>query len=98
MKKFRLPIVISVLLLSALACSTTLPFDNLFSTPSSESAVEVVDSLPTLENTISSVSVSSDLISQQDALISLYEIVSPGVVSIFAASPPGIGPGLWLCD
>ncbi len=93
MKKFRLPIAILALLLSALACSTDLPFDNLFSTPSSESAVEVGESLPTLESAISSVSISSDLISQQDALISLYELVSPGVVSIFAASPQGSGQG-----
>ncbi len=93
MKKFRLPIALSALLLATLACNTALPLDTLFSTPPADNAIVQTEALPTVESTISSISISADLISQQDALISLYEHVSPGVVSIFVVTPQGTGQG-----
>jgi 2-alkenal reductase len=93
MNKIRLIVGFSALLLSILACNAALPLDDFFSTPSAESAIEITETLPTLESTISSLSISADLIYQQDALISLYEKVSPGVVSIYVATPHGTGQG-----
>ncbi len=69
-------VVISVLLLAAMACQFSLPNPGaFFATPQAD--------------TNSSIQVSSDLVSQQDALVSLYKTASPGVVSIAVSLDQG---------
>ncbi|MEX2161206.1 MAG: trypsin-like peptidase domain-containing protein [Anaerolineales bacterium] len=74
-------LLLSTLMLAALACQTALNPADLVSTAgpgvSAPGAIEV----------------SQDFISQQDALVSLYETVSPGVVSISVATEVGGGQG-----
>jgi len=81
-----LVILIVVLMLAALACQFSLPdLSNLLAqSPTSENTFPQPEALPTLQ-------VSSNLLSQQDALISLYQSVSPGVVSIAVATDQGGG-------
>ena len=97
MRKLSFLFVFSALLLAAVACSNPLTITDIFDVPSEESPTLLseaeTESLPTLEISASDVVVSADLISQQDALISLYEIVSPGVVSIFVITDQGGGQG-----
>ena len=81
-----LAILIAALVLAALACQFSLPdLSNLLAqSPPSENTFPQPEALPTLQ-------VSSNLLSQQDALISLYQSVSPGVVSIAVATDQGGG-------
>ncbi|MCW5874914.1 MAG: trypsin-like peptidase domain-containing protein [Anaerolineales bacterium] len=87
--------VISVLVLAALACSS-------IQLPNASEALQ--DFSNQVQNQVENmqlpqvqpnpeVQVSSDMLSQQEALISLYEAVSPGVVSIAVASQLGGGQG-----
>jgi len=92
MKASRLTIAISLLTLAALACQATLPLTQAISTLT-EPDTQTVTSAPTLEVVAPDIALSSDLISQQDALISLYEVVSPGVVSIYVETEQGAGQG-----
>lgn len=95
MKKSRIAIAISLFALVALACQATLPLQQAISTltqPESQNG-DSLSSIPTLESVAPEISLSADLISQQDALISLYEAVSPGVVSIYVETEQSIGQG-----
>jgi len=89
--------IISVLVLTALACSAIrLPeardvleeFSNQVQGQVENMQLPQLQSTPALE-----VQVSSDMLSQQEALTSLYQAVSPGVVSIAVASQSGAGQG-----
>ncbi len=92
MTKAKFTLFIGVLVLAALACQATFPLQEaLQADPTPENQALV--SAPTLEIVAPEVAVSSDLISQQDALISLYQAVSPGVISIYAESNLGAGQG-----
>jgi 2-alkenal reductase len=78
-------VVISVLILAAMACQFSLPdpgafLDRISNQINFSTAQPVTDS---------PVQVSSDLVSQQDALVSLYKTVSPGVVSIAVSLDQG---------
>ena len=81
-----LAILIAAPVLAALACQFSLPnISNLLAqSPPSNNTLPQPEVLPTLQ-------VSSNLLSQQDALISLYQTVSPGVVSIAVATDQGGG-------
>ena len=92
MKTSRIYIVISLLALVALACQATLPLQQAISTLT-EPESQTVNSVPTLESLAPEISLSADLLSQQDALISLYEAVSPGVVSIYVETEQSVGQG-----
>ncbi len=89
MKKTRILFVISILVLAALACSSTSSLESLLSNNASDAESVIQEGNPVSSN----ITVSSDLISQQEAMVSLYEAVSPGVVSIFVATPQGTGQG-----
>ena len=94
MKRSRILFAFSFFALVALACQATAPITDaisIFTAPESEP--ETSNGVPTLAAVAPSISVSSDLISQQDALISLYEAVSPGVVSIYIETEQGAGQG-----
>ena len=93
MKKSSFFIAISAILLISMACSSALPISELLSGLTAENAIVEGETLPTLENAGSAIAVSAGLVSQQDALISLYETVSPGVVSIFVTTEQGAGQG-----
>ena len=94
MKKNRtIALALSLLVLVAVACQATAPLqDALSNLLDTDSAPEQADE-PAIEDVAPLVNVSSDLVSQQDALISLYEAVSPGVVSIYVAGDQGSGQG-----
>ena len=77
---------------AAIACSAALPTIEILGDASQTDAAPAT-APPTLISAAPAVLVSSDLISQQEALISLYESVSPGVVSIFVANQQGSGQG-----
>jgi 2-alkenal reductase len=83
--RFRAYWVISLLLLSALACQfasqISQPADDLGAVPMSSTGPEIV--MPGILG-------STDLAGQQDALVSLYRAVSQGVVSLQLNTP--IGP------
>jgi S1-C subfamily serine protease len=94
MKKIR-PILffMSLLVLASLACQAALPIQEAIGSLI-ESTPEVVEvAQPEVEPAAPVVNISSDLVNQQEALISLYETVSPGVVSIFVAGDQGSGQG-----
>ena len=90
MKRFKIQfksiILISVILsMVSLACLSTLQVENLVPQIASTEAVQVIESVQdTLETTIGDTGsyTSVDLVAQNDALVDLYEEVSPGVVSI----------------
>lgn len=87
--------VISVLVLAALACGTfRLPDASQALQNFSEQVQEQVENmqLPQVQSN-PQIQVSSDMLSQQEALVSLYEAVSPGVVSIAVATQQGSGQG-----
>lgn len=87
--------VLSVLALAALACGTIqLPDASQALRDFSNQVQNQVEEmqLPQLQPN-PEVQVSSDMLSQQEALVSLYEAVSPGVVSISVASQLGSGQG-----
>ena len=74
-------LVLSVLVLSAAACQFAVgPLSDL----TNGSSTQVTPAVQTIQ-------ISNDLISQQDALVSLYQAVSPGVVSINVATDQGGG-------
>ena len=96
--------VISVLVLAAWACAVPGPTQVLEPAPaevlveetSPDTPVIVSEALPTLASEEDAVPLAQppvDLISQQDALISLHAKVSPGVVSIQILSEMGGGQG-----
>ncbi len=76
--------ITSLLVLTGLACNIALP------NPS-----EMLEDVPALVPTSGAppILISQDLLSQQDALITLYQSVSPGVVSISVATELGGGQG-----
>lgn len=94
-----LTLVFAALSLASLACSVAIP--QISEAPSvQEVSIEEAPSVVSeVEPTLSSssgaapVNPSLDLISQQEAFISLYQNVSPGVVSVLVASPQGSGQG-----
>ncbi len=73
-------LVLSVLVLSAVACQAAIG-------PLSDLTSGANTILPTSQT----IQVSNDLVSQQNALVSLYQAVSPGVVSITVATDQGGG-------
>jgi S1-C subfamily serine protease len=82
-------LVLSVLVLSAAACQFAVG-------PLSDLTSGAADNI---EQTGQTIQVSNDLISQQEALVSLYEAVSPGVVSINVATDAGGGQASgWVFD
>ncbi|MCH7664154.1 MAG: hypothetical protein IH859_09845, partial [Chloroflexi bacterium] len=97
--KIKVLLAIVILSLSSAACLGSI--GDLFASQETPDEIEVIDppvtsrAMPTLESVgdaPSGVPV-VDLISQQDALISLYENVSPGVVSIRVLTDLGGGQG-----
>lgn len=92
MRKRQYLFALSLLLLTGLACQAVLPIQQAFDSFMGPQTANV-EPQPTLQPFSSSISSSSDLISQQDALISLYEAVSPGVVSILVETQQGGGQG-----
>ncbi|MCL4257966.1 MAG: trypsin-like peptidase domain-containing protein [Anaerolineales bacterium] len=88
--------VISVLVLAALACGTiSLPNAGEALQDFGNQVQEQIENmeLPQLQQPNPEVQVSSDMLSQQDALVSLYNAVSPGVVSIATVSGQGGAQG-----
>lgn len=88
--------VISVLVLAAMACGTIqLPDASEALQDFGNQVQEQVENLqlPQMQNNNPEVQVSSDMLSQQEALISLYDAVSPGVVSIATVSGQGGAQG-----
>jgi 2-alkenal reductase len=75
-------LVISTLVLAAAACQFALG-------PLSVGGTEA----PEVSQSTTAVQISEDLLSQQESLISLYQSVSPGVVSISVATELGGGQG-----
>jgi 2-alkenal reductase len=74
-------LVLSVLVLSAAACQFAVgPLSDL----TSGSSAQVTPAAQRIQ-------ISNDLLSQQDSLVSLYQFVSPGVVSITVATDQGGG-------
>ena len=84
--QFKSIILISVILsMVSLACLSSLQVENFVPQIASTEAVQVIESVQdTLETTIGDTGsyTSVDLVAQNDALVGLYEEVSPGVVSI----------------
>ena len=82
-------LLLSVLVLSAAACQFAVgPLSGLTS-----------GAADNVSPTVQTIQISSDLISQQEALVSLYEAVSPGVVSINVATDAGGGQASgWVYD
>lgn len=76
--------ITGLLVITGLACNLSLP-----------NPAEVLKDVPALVPTSGAppIQISQDLFSQQDALISLYQSVSPGVVSISVATELGGGQG-----
>ena len=97
--KIKLILVVSVLVFAIMACS--LPEISLFSSPESSTgqatkeAVTIPDETEESEDTSPTSIVVPDEVLLQDALIQMYETVSPGVVSIqvFAQNGSGLGSG-----
>ncbi|MQC26614.1 MAG: PDZ domain-containing protein [Chloroflexi bacterium] len=85
--------ILSLLVLVALACQAALPVQQALDAITNNQLASAESADPALQSVDSLVNVSNDLVSQQNALISLYEAVSPGVVSIFVASEQGSGQG-----
>jgi 2-alkenal reductase len=82
-------LLLSVLVLSAAACQFAVG-------PLADLTTGNSENVPPTSQTIQ---ISNDLISQQDALVSLYEAVSPGVVSINVATDVGGGQASgWVYD
>lgn len=86
---------ISVLVLAALACSVSLPDASQALEDFADQVQNQIEEVQAPEGVSVNppVQVSSDLLSQQDALVSLYETVSPGVVSIDVATAQGGAQG-----
>jgi 2-alkenal reductase len=76
-------IAISLVVLSTLACQFALGSLSFGSPTDSQGLV----------TTPASIQVSQDLLSEQGALISIYQVVSPGVVSITVTTPTGEAQG-----
>ena len=98
-RKIKLLLTIAIISLSTAACLGS--FGDLFAPSETPEATEVIDApgasgpVPTLVSAGQAPAGLPvvDLISQQDALVSLYEIVSPGVVSIRVLTDLGGGQG-----
>ena len=101
---FKLLSAAVVFSMVALACQTTvLPdlsefnFEQVTATPVVETEptedLTPITPQPTLSSSVDPVPVGGDLISSQEALISLYRNVSPGVVSIVVLSEIAAGSG-----
>ncbi len=98
--KFKLFLVVSILIFATMACS--LPEISLFTTPEAGSAQETEEAVQAPEQAPEATPESSpapfvipDEVLLQDALVALYDTVSPGVVSIqvYAQTGSGIGSG-----
>jgi 2-alkenal reductase len=104
----RLLVLIAVLVVSALACQQNFAFPPTATTDphvaltanAADIAIEAeadrppAEPQPTLSSVGTAPNVSSgDLLAQQEALIALYENVSPGVVSILVGTETGGGSG-----
>jgi 2-alkenal reductase len=94
LKKAYRPLIILVLILSlvSLACLSTLQTENLVVTnESNEDAVQIVTAEQDVEQAVSEPATYTtvDIVAQSDVLVSLYERVSPGVVSIIALTRSG---------
>jgi len=91
MRKTRtlaLATIVLVLGLALVACQPLLDLQSLI-----QATEEIPTATETTEAEAVPVVLSADLISQQDALISLYQTVSPGVVSIQVLTAEGWGTG-----
>jgi S1-C subfamily serine protease len=85
-------LAISLLLIASLACLAAPILQSAIDSPGqTDSAVS--DEVPAPPPQSQVVNVSSDLVSQQESFISLYDAISPGVVSIFIETPQGFGEG-----
>ena len=97
--KFKLILVVSVMIFATLAC--TLPEVSLFATPepsgdqATDEAVQVPEGNDSAPEPAPTSFVVPDEVLLQDALVALYDSVSPGVVSIqvYAQNGSGIGSG-----
>ena len=94
--KFKLLLVVSVLIFAIMACS--LPDISLFDTPETTSGQETAEAIQVPEQEAEAPPESfvvPDEVLLQDALVQLYDTVSPGVVSIqvYAQGGSGIGSG-----
>ena len=94
--KFKLLLVASVLIFAIMACS--LPDIRLFTTPETTSGQETEEAIQAPEQESEALPESfvvPDEVLLQDALVQLYDTVSPGVVSIqvYALGGSGIGSG-----
>ena len=92
-RKLKLGLAISVLILATMACS--IPSLSFFQRVTEESSVseEVVEQVPQPQATPMTEFVIPNEVLLQDALVALYERVSPGVVSIQVNSRFGAGLG-----
>lgn len=92
-RKFRLWLVVGILILATIACSIpALPF---FTRGEEGTTVmeEVVEQVPQIQSTPSNEIVIPNKVLLEDALVQIYESVSPGVVSIQVYSQFGSGIG-----
>lgn len=92
----RIFVFLSVLVLAALACNLSLPDPRVVIDRFADQVqdqVEGIDLPQGNSNPNPPIQVSSDLLSQQDALVSIYQSVSPGVVSIDVATAQGAAQG-----
>ena len=100
-KSIRYLLLASILVLSLMACITSLEIPNIdLAAPEtgSNQQAEAADNQtpgaqPTLSSNIDPPQLGGELLTQQEALISLYENISPGVVSIDVYTENGFGSG-----
>jgi len=91
-KKWYLLLIIGILVLSVLACNISGDLINTFTT--TEEIPAQVSPLPTQTTGAPSTTVIiPDYVNSQDTLVSLYQQLSPGVVSIQVVSNLGAGQG-----
>ena len=103
----RILLISIVLTLSVLACITSFELPRVtidvpeIEATQSETATkepaEIHAPEPTLSSSGSNPINADQLLSQQDALIEIYDNVSPGVVAILVATDTGVGSGFRFC-
>lgn len=92
-RRFKLGLIVSVLILATMACAIpSLPFLER-STEEPQVSEEVVEQVPQLQVTPMTEFVIPNEVLLEDALVQLYQQVSPGVVSIQVYSQFGSGLG-----
>ncbi len=100
MRKFAIVLLVTIFILSAIACSfsASFPFNSSTNQISTPDFIQVATSAPNLQEPQNSDAVTYnpnllDLMDREGLLISLYERVNPGVVSIQTLSVTGGGLG-----